>query len=134
MNKLPYLLLRLTLGASLFGHGLVRLPKLAAFSQWMVGSFEKAMLPQELVVLFSYVLPVAEFTIGLLLLLGLFTRTAAVAGCLVMAMLIFGSCLIENWEPIPSQLLHAVILIALLQFEASNRYSMDHYLFKNSSL
>lgn len=80
MNKTAYLLLRLAIGASMFGHGLVRLPKLNAFSDWMVGSFEKSILPQALVVPFSYVLPIAEFTVGLLLILGLFTRQALIGG------------------------------------------------------
>jgi thiosulfate dehydrogenase (quinone) large subunit len=134
MNKLPYLLLRLTIGISLFGHGLARLPKLSAFSNWMVKSFEETVLPSELVLIFSKILPFAEFAIGILLLLGLFTRLASIAGCIVMAMLIFGSCMAENWEPIPSQLLHAGVLIVLLQFIISNSFSVDHYLFKSSSL
>lgn len=132
MNKLPYFLLRLTIGASFFGHGLVRLPKLSGFSQWMVKSFENAILPKDLVLVFSYILPVAEFSIGILLLLGLFTRLASTAGCIVMAILILGSCMIENWEPIPSQLLHSGILILLLQFIGSNQFSVDYYLSKRS--
>ncbi|MBS7564844.1 DoxX family protein [Mucilaginibacter sp. Bleaf8] len=130
MNTLPYLLLRLAVGVSLFGHGLVRLPKLAAFSHWMVASFEKSILPQALVTPFSYVLPVAEFTIGLLLIIGLFTRAALIAGSLVMMALTFGCCMIENWEAIPSQLLHAAILVVLLQFVESNTRSIDQLMAK----
>ena len=36
---LAYLLVRLTIGASLFGYGLVRMPKLAAFHAQMMGEF-----------------------------------------------------------------------------------------------
>ncbi|WP_246296990.1 DoxX family membrane protein [Flavobacterium inviolabile] len=74
MNTTAFLLLRLAIGASMFGHGLVRLPKLNAFSSWMTGNFENTLLPQIIVLPFSYVLPIAEFGIGLLLLLGLFTK------------------------------------------------------------
>jgi thiosulfate dehydrogenase [quinone] large subunit len=45
MNTTSFLLLRLGIGISMFGHGLVRLPKLAGFSKWMVTSFEKSLLP-----------------------------------------------------------------------------------------
>ena len=125
MNKTAYLLARLAIGASMFGHGLVRLPKLAAFSKWMVGSFTKSILPDALVAPFSYILPFAEFTIGLLLLIGLFTKQAAVAGALVMIVLIFGSTTIENWDMIPVQLIHVAFFAVLIQFVQYNSYALD---------
>lgn len=125
MNTTTFLLLRLAIGASFFGHGLVRLPKLGTFSNWLVGTFSKSMLPRVLVVPFSYLLPVAEFAIGVLLLTGLFTGPALIGGCVVMIMLIFGCCLIENWEPIASQLIHIVILALLLNFIAANTCALD---------
>jgi thiosulfate dehydrogenase (quinone) large subunit len=126
MNATVFLLLRLAIGASMFGHGLVRLPKLAGFSAWMTTSFEKSMLPTALVKPFSYALPLAEFLIGLLLIGGFLTRQALVAGCIVMVMLIFGSAMIESWDSLPSQLIHAAFFGVLLQFVAtSNRYSID---------
>lgn len=116
MNKTAYLLSRIAIGTSMFGHGLVRLPKLDAFSNWMTGSFAKSMLPVALVTPFSYLLPVLEFTIGLLLLTGLFTRMALIGGCVVMIMLIFGSSALENWEAIPSQLIHVAFFAVLLNY------------------
>ena len=130
MTDLSYLLLRLVAGVSLFGHGLVRLPKLAGFSQWMTSTFAKSMLPQILVMPFSYVLPIAEFIIGLLLILGLFSGKAIVAGGILMLLLIFGTCMIENWEALPSQIIHALLFILLLQFIASNNISLDKILSK----
>ncbi len=109
----------------MFGHGLVRLPKLPVFSKWMVGSFTKSILPNAVVVPFSYVLPFAEFTIGLLLLIGLFTKRSAVAGALVMIVLIFGSTTIENWDIIPSQLIHVAFFAVLIQFVQDNSYALD---------
>ena len=128
MTDLAYLMLRLVAGVSLFGHGLVRLPKLAGFSQWMTSTFAKSMLPQILVTPFSYVLPIAEFTIGLLLILGLFSSKAILAGIIVMLLLILGTCMIENWEALPSQIVHALVLILLLQFMVSNNISLDKIL------
>lgn len=129
MNDIAYLMLRLVAGISFFGHGLVRLPKLNAFSQWMTGSFSKSMLPQNLVTPFSYALPVAEFTIGILLILGVFAPKVIIAGWVVMLLLMLGTCLIENWEALPSQMMHAIILVALYQFIAANSISLDQ-LFK----
>lgn len=129
MNDIAYLMLRLVAGISFFGHGLVRLPKLNAFSQWMTGNFSKSMLPQNLVTPFSYALPMAEFTIGILLILGVFSPKVIIAGWVVMLLLMFGTCLIENWEALPSQMIHAIILIALYQFIAANSISLDQ-LFK----
>lgn len=125
MNKYSYLLIRLGIGISMFGHGLVRLPKLQGFSSWMMKSFEKSMLPAPFVEAFSYLLPFAEFLTGLLLLIGLFTRQALLAGGSIMLVLLFGTAMIENWEAIPSQLLHLVIFAVLLHFAESNSYAVD---------
>ncbi|SDJ52133.1 thiosulfate dehydrogenase [quinone] large subunit [Pedobacter sp. ok626] len=125
MNTLAFLIVRLAIAISMLGHGIVRLPKLSAFSQWMVGSFEKSLLPKALVVPFSYILPVAELSIGLLLLTGLLTKPAAVAGAVVMLMLIFGTTMTENWEALPSQLIHIIFFAILLQFIDSNSFALD---------
>lgn len=124
-SKLSFLLLRLGIGLSLFGHGLVRLPKLPGFSQWMTGQFAKSMLPEALVLPFSYALPIAEFLIGLLLLIGLFTRLALTAGAVVMLLLIFGTTLIEDWGALPSQLIHLFLLATLLSYLPLNSYAAD---------
>ncbi|HVI43470.1 MAG TPA: DoxX family protein [Chitinophaga sp.] len=125
-NAIVFLLLRLAVGASMFGHGLVRLPKLQGFSAWMVKSFEKSMLPSAMITPFSYALPLAEFAIGLLLIFGLFTRISLIGGGVVMVMLIFGTVMIENWEALPSQLIHAAFFAALLTFLSYNTISLDH--------
>jgi len=127
MNTTCYLLLRLAIGFSLFGHGLVRLPKIKTFGAWMVSTFSKSMLPRILVSPFSYALPFIEFIVGILCITGLQTRTALIAGSVEMTVLILGSCLIENWEPIVSQLLHVVVFVVLLQFIDSNTWALDNF-------
>ena len=129
MNSTTFLLLRLAIAASVLGHGLVRLPKLSAFSNWMVNSFEKSMLPKILIVPFSYVLPLVEFTVGVLLFTGFFTRPALIVGAIVMILLIFGTAMIENWEVLPSQLIHVAFYAVLLQFSKYNEWALDN-LFK----
>lgn len=132
MNTNSFLVLRLAIGASILGHGLVRLPKLQAFSHWMVGSFAKSILPQALIIPFSYILPIAEFIIGLLLVTGLFTKPALIGGSLVMIILIFGTCAIENWEVLPSQLIHIAFFALLLQFISSNTWAIDNLFLKQN--
>lgn len=124
MNTTAFLLLRLAIGASMFGHDLVWLPELNAFSSWMTGSFENTLLPKIIVLPFSHVLPIAEFSIGLLLLLGLFTKTAATLGAIVMILLLIGTALIENREAIPSQRIHVLFFALLLQFTDRNTFAI----------
>ncbi len=130
--SVPLLFIRLGVGISFFGHGLVRLPKLHAFSDWMTAQFAASALPRFAVLPFSYALPVAEFTAGLLLVAGLFQRTAAVAASVVMFCLLFGTCLIEEWSSIPSQLIHVFFLAVLLTQTQANTYSIDHLLKKQT--
>jgi len=125
METTSFLLLRLAIAISMFGHGLVRLPKLTTFSNWMMGSFENSMLPKFIVTPFSYILPIAEFVIGLLLILGLFTKPSLIAGGLVMLALLFGTSMIENWEAIPSQLIHVAFFALLLHFIDYNSWAID---------
>jgi thiosulfate dehydrogenase [quinone] large subunit len=134
-QQLSFLLGRLAIGMSMFGHGLVRLPKLAGFSTWMVGQFEKSILPDIVVIPFSYILPIAEFLVGVFLLIGLFTRQSLIAGALVMIALIFGTTMIEEWDSLGSQLIHAAFFTVLLIFEKEyNLFAVDLILERNKSI
>jgi thiosulfate dehydrogenase [quinone] large subunit len=130
-NTITFVLLRLGIGLSMFGHGLVRMPKLEKFSGWMVGNFEKSILPEWMVVPFSYLLPVAELLVGIFLLIGLFTRVSLIAGAVTMLALIFGTTLIESWDSLPSQLIHLAYCALLIGFvDQHNSYSVDKLLRK----
>lgn len=120
-----YLISRLAIGLSFFGHGLVRLPKLEGFSQWMLVQFSKSILPDILLVPFSYVLPIAEFVAGLLIVLGLFTKQGLLLASVISLALIFGTTLIENWEALPSQLIHVAFLSVLLVYLPHNTFAVD---------
>ena len=124
-ESFTYLLARLPIGMSFFGHGLERLPKLAAFSHGIAASFSKSILPESLVLPFSYILPVLELLTGILLLLGLFTRFAAVLGVALMLFLIFGSSMIEQWNNVFTQIIYGGYLALLFYFAQYNIISID---------
>ncbi|MBS1522478.1 MAG: DoxX family membrane protein [Bacteroidetes bacterium] len=126
MSSTSFLLLRLAVGTSALGHGLVRVPKLRVFSQWMGDTFAKSMLPRSMVALFGLLLPIVELILGVLLISGLFTLPALIAGSFEMIFLVFGCCMIENWEPIASQLIHLIIYVVLIQFLSNNWMALDN--------
>lgn len=127
-NTTAYLIARLSIGMSMFAHGLVRMPKLDGFSSWMVTSFKDSALPEALVRPFSYALPVLELAVGVLLLLGLFTRLSIIVGSIIMLALIFGSGMIEKWDAVFTQIVYGVIFAILYNYLESNRYSLDRVL------
>jgi thiosulfate dehydrogenase [quinone] large subunit len=128
MKKNPgrtYLLARLPIAVSMLGHGLDRIPKIQVFSDHLAGQFSKTILPLKLVIPFSTVLPFVELGVGILLLLGLFTRFACVIGLIAMLALILGSCLIEQWDNVLSQMLYGLYFVMLYYYAFYNRYSFD---------
>ncbi len=124
-KKYSYFFLKLPLALSMLGHGLVRLPKLETFSNWMVTFMAKSYLPQALITPFSYLVPFVEVLVGGLLLIGLFTRQALYLGLVLMGLMTFGNTTIENWESITSELVHAGYMGALLFLLSHDRFSVD---------
>ena len=117
-QQLAFLIARIGLGTNLFFHGIVRLPKLTGFVRTMETTFADSLLPVFMVTPMAYAIPVFEFAIGLMLLLGFATRWALVATALQMMVLVIGCCFTESWDPINSQMFLlslAVFLIAHLQ-------------------
>ena len=107
---------RVGLGANLFFHGIVRLPKLQGFVKFMVEEkFANSMLPDFMVMATAYAIPVVELILGITLLLGIGTRWALLGTSIQMMILTAGCCFIEEWDPINSQmflLAMAAVLIA----------------------
>jgi thiosulfate dehydrogenase [quinone] large subunit len=116
---------RLPIAMSLFGHGLIRLPKLDMFSLGMVTQFSGTFLPRWLLQPFSYALPFLELLTGVLLLLGLFTRFALFLGAAVMVVLIFGSTIVEEWQNVAIQMFYGIYFAGLLVFIDHNGISLD---------
>ena len=123
--ELAFVLGRLLLGVTFLTHFLVRLPKLAAFQAGMVKQFAHSLLPELLVRPFAVVLPFVEGAIGLLLIIGLFTRPTLAAALLLMTALAFGSSLLEQWDTVGTQLVYGLFLFALLLHCQHNRLCLD---------
>ncbi|WP_324676763.1 DoxX family membrane protein [Hymenobacter sp. GOD-10R] len=124
-SELAFVLGRLLLGINFLGHGLVRIPKLGAFRAGLVKQFAATWLPSVLVELFATVLPFVEFGIGLLLLLGLFTRPVLALGMFVLMALVFGSSQQENWDAVGTQMIYGIFFLLLLRHAEHNRYCLD---------
>lgn len=132
-RQLAFVLLRITMGINFFGHGAVRLPKIPKLREGMMEMFKGSVLPEPLVYGFGTVLPIAEFVIGILLILGLYTKNALAAGAIVMIILIFGSCMIERFDNAGGQMLYALMYFFLIFYLEYNHLSLDHKIVKKDN-
>lgn len=124
-DQLAFFLARITMGINLFIHGLIRIPKLSAFVDHLVKEFQGTYLPEILVSGFAYVLPFIEFVIGLMLILGLKTRFFAAAGAILIAVLIFGSGVKEDWPGVGSQMIYVLFFFILIKNLEHNALAID---------
>ena len=124
-RKIGYLVPRFALGLSIFMHGLMRLAHLSAFADGMVKEFANTVLPAMVVRPFAIGLVFVEAIVGLLVLLGLFSRAALIVGSATMAALIFGTALRSDWNIVAIQLLYCAIYAALIAAREYNAYSVD---------
>jgi len=121
-----YPLLRVTLGVNICVHGISRIiGGLSAFAHSLLTPFQKTFLPAWSVFGFGLALPWLEAILGLLVLAGLRTRLALIAGSILLIVLTFGSTLRQDWESAGLQLIYASIYAALLAFLNKNTYSLD---------
>jgi thiosulfate dehydrogenase [quinone] large subunit len=112
-----YLLLRVLTGFDFFGHGFARIftgTHLSGFAQGMVKSMASSPLPPSLTLASGYAIPWVEVVIGVLLLLGLFTRYALIAALLLMMVLMFGVTMKQDWTAAGQQMVYGFILATLL--------------------
>ena len=130
-EALAYFILRITLGINILIHGLVRFPHYQNFSDKLVQQFKSVLLPDPIVNAFGHILPPLETAIGALLLLGLLTRASAVAGALLMAVLVFRSSLKQDWNIVGIQMIYALIYFFILFYMNYNKYSIDSLIWRN---
>jgi thiosulfate dehydrogenase (quinone) large subunit len=108
-------------------HGLSRvLNGRAVFLAYLGHYFEHAhLIPAAMLPAFSAVLPWAETIVGLLVLLGLASRFAFIAGALVMLVLVVGTNLAQDWTVAGLQLIYCFIYYYLLAHLEQNTLSVD---------
>jgi len=123
-----YAVFRLVTGVNFFMHGVVRFPKMQGFAEHVVGSFTDTILPSGLVTAYAYAVPVIEVAVGLLLILGLFTQVALIAGGLLMATFVFGMAMLENWQTVGTQMVYAIVFYLLLRDIHLNAFAIDNRL------
>ncbi len=132
-KAIAYALMRFALGVNIFGHGFFRiLSGVSAFANGAVQGMDKGPLPHALTLGFLYITPFVEFTVGTLLMLGLFTRLALVVGSLFMIALTIGTTSTQNWGAAGTQLEYSFVFFAMLWLVELNVISVDALLKRRS--
>ncbi len=124
---LAYALLRVAFGFNIMFHGIARLlVGHAGFLAYLTHYFEKVpAMPAGFLNIFGWVLPPVETAVGLLLVLGLFSRFAMIAGFCVMVMLVFGTNLAQDWIVSGLQLIYCILYYFLLVRRDLNTIAVD---------
>lgn len=124
-----YTILRMSFGANIMLHGVSRLlAGHAAFLAYLNHYFEKApIVPASTLPAFATVLPWAETTLGLLLILGLASRFSLIVGALVVTCLVIGTNLAQDWLVSGLQLIYAFLYYYLLAHLEQNLLSVDGF-------
>jgi thiosulfate dehydrogenase (quinone) large subunit len=127
---IAYTILRLSFGANILIHGLSRLLNgRPAFLAYLTHYFEHAhLISPGMLPVFGAVLPWVETTLGLLLMLGLFSRFTLIAGALVMTGLVIGTNLAQDWLVSGLQLPYCFIYYYLLIHLEQNSMSLDAWM------
>lgn len=119
-----YLFIRILVGINFFTHGLVRLPKINAFSNWMVTTYESTFLPKVMVQIFSQTVPYIELLLGAALFLGIYTYKTTIAIGVLLTVLLFGACLLEKWDWVAFQMIYALCAYLLISRIEDNTYKI----------
>ena len=125
-RRMAYAIFRVTLGLNIFLHGFVRiLTGPGTFEANTEKLFTATFLPMVGVHFFLSVLPYIEAVTGALLLVGLFTFWALVAGALLMLVLIFGTGARQDWNTVGTQTLYGLFYYFLIAHNEYNWLSVD---------
>lgn len=126
-----YLMVRLTMGFHMFAHGAVRFPILTEFAGQTVTEFAPIRLigipffPAWLVYPFAISVPIVEFLVGVLLILGFKTRLAGLAGGTTILLLMFGNVARMNFGTAHLMWFYVLIFAFLVGANFADRYSLD---------
>src|SRR5262245_22064711 len=125
-QSLAYALMRVTFGVNIFMRGVMRIYSgTGGFAQGMLKQFEGTPMPPTIIRPFALTLPWVESVIGLMIILGLKTREALVAGSLMMTILTFGTMVRQDFQIAFLQLAYVIVFFLLLALRSWNRISVD---------
>ncbi|GJM16263.1 MAG: hypothetical protein DHS20C13_15900 [Thermodesulfobacteriota bacterium] len=117
-KKLAVLLLRFVTGINFLMHGAVRVfGDYSGFANGMADNFSETFLPAFSVRLLGYSIPILELIIGVILITGFQLKIGLVIGFLLMATLIFGMSLLQEWGVVGSQMIYVLALFFILYFQ-----------------
>lgn len=125
-RSVAYALLRIAVGFVFLFYGIEKLRSgILPFAQGLEKDFAKTWLPSATVYFFGLVLPFLEVIIGTLLILGLFTRLAAVFGGIVLTVLTTGLVIAGNSGGVAHNLIYSIIFFLLLYHADENGFCLD---------
>ena len=128
-----YAIFRMSLGFDIFMHGFARiLTGVAPFVAVTEKPFVKTIIPMPVVHYFLTILPYLEFAVGALLIVGLFTMQACIAGALIMIVLIFGMGARQEWGSVGNEMIYAAWYFLLIAFNENNWFCLDNLRKKSS--
>jgi thiosulfate dehydrogenase [quinone] large subunit len=128
-KSLAYALLRIAFGINFAGHGLIRIYNgVGTFATTTAEHLAKSPLPHTFTYAFSYAIPFLEAILGLMLILGVFTRVALICGAVFMMALTIGVTSNQQWDIAGQQLLYSVVFFLLLYLIEHNALALDNYL------
>ena len=117
-KKLAILLLRFVTGINFLMHGAVRVfGDYSGFADGMANNFSETFLPAFSVRILGYAIPAAELIIGLILITGFQLKIGIIVAFLLMATLVFGMCLLQEWGVVGSQMIYVICLFLILYFQ-----------------
>ncbi|MBV9673151.1 MAG: DoxX family membrane protein [Verrucomicrobia bacterium] len=125
---LGYAVLRFTFGLNFLFHSYQRWVNMDKFVNTIVHDFAVTPLPGWSIRAFATAIPFVEPALGALILVGLWTRGALVAGAIFIALLTFGTALRGDYAGLAAQLLYSITFFLLLLTSEYNRFSADAWL------
>ena len=125
-ESIAYAIFRLTFGVNIGFRGIVRIVHgLDLFAGGLLKQFAVTGFPLGAVNAFGHVVPYVETIIGILLILGLWTRGALIVGGLMMTSLTFGTMFLQDFNLAWLQLTYAIAFFVLLALRSWNLISLD---------
>jgi thiosulfate dehydrogenase [quinone] large subunit len=125
---LGFFTLRLALGINELMHGVTRIfmgAGLSGFLAFTQNQFKDTPLPVWQVRSYATVVPVCELFIGVLLILGLWTRWALALAAVLMLGIIFGTAMRGDWQIVFLQMFYSFLYSLMLMWRRYDAWSLD---------